>query len=511
MPGKHINDQQVRLYMKQRITRSQGSAAAMAGISVATGRRIERDPRPPSSRKTTRDYRTRQDPFEGVWDEEIVPMLLSAPALRPITILRELIHRHPDRVDETMRRSLERRIRTWRALHGPDRSVIFPQVHLPGRMGLSDFTDMNRLGVTVAGQPLDHRLYHFALVYSGFEHGAVVLGGESYTALASGLCGALTALGGAPVEHRSDSLSAAFRNLCRDQSEDLTRRFAALAAHYGMTPTRNNRGVAHENGSIESRHGHMKDRIDQALMLRASTDFDTLDAYRTFVASVVADHNRRHRDAIEIERGHLKPLPPAPPVTWDEASVRVTSASGFSFRHAFYTVPSRLIGHRLHLRVHDDRIEAFLAGERVLTLPRGRAPSKGAKRTTTHVVDYRHVIGSLRARPGALAGLTYRDALWPRPAYRRAFDALMAVGSAREASRTMVALLALAHDTGREAGIAEALGTVLDQGDLPDVTAFRDRFLPAPGPIPAVHIEMPDASVYDQLLARRPAEPEVTA
>ncbi len=510
MPGKHINDQQVRFYMKQRITRSQESAAAIAGISVATGRRIERDPRPPSSRKTTRDYRTRQDPFEGLWDEEIVPMLSSAPALRPITILRELIRRHPDRVDETMRRSLERRIRTWRALHGPDRAVIFPQVHLPGRMGLSDFTDMTRLGVTVAGQPLDHRLYHFALVYSGFEHGEVVLGGESYTALASGLCGALTILGGAPMEHRSDSLSAAFRNLCKDQSEDLTRRFAALAEHYGMTPTRNNRGVAHENGSIESRHGHMKDRIEQALMLRASTEFDTLDTYRTFVAGVVADHNRRHRDAIEIERAHLKPLPPSPPVTWDEASVRVTSSSGFSFRHAFYTVPSRLIGHRLHLRVHDDRIEAFLAGAPVLTLPRGRAPSKGAKRTTTHVVDYRHVIGSLRAKPGALANLTYRDALWPRPAYRRAFDALMAAQPVKEASRTMVALLALAHDSGREAGIAEALGTVLDQGDLPDVTAFRDRFLPEPGPIPAVHIEMPSASIYDRLLARRAADLEAT-
>ncbi len=278
-----------------------------------------------------------------------------------------------------------------------------------------------------------------------------------------------------------------------------------------MTPTRNNRGIAHENGSIESRHGHLKDRIEQALMLRASTDFDTLDVYRTFVAGVVADHNRRHRDAVEIERAHLKPLPPAPPVTWDEASVRVTSSSGFSFRHAFYTVPSRLIGHRLHLRVHDDRIEVFLAGAPVLTLPRGRAPSKRAGRTTTHVVDYRHVIGSLRAKPGALANLTYRDALWPRPAYRRAFDALMAAWPAREASRTMVALLALAHDSGREAGIAEALGTVLDQGDLPDVTAFRDRFLPEPGPIPAVHIEMPDASIYDRLLALHPAEPEVTA
>ena len=503
MPGRHVNDQQVRFYMTARITRPQTTAAAMAGISVATGRRIERDPRPPSSRKEARDYRTRPDPLEGLWDEEVVPMLVAAPTLRPITILRELARRHPDRIDDGVRRTLERRIRAWRAMHGPEREVMFRQTHVPGRMGLSDFTDMNGLGVTIAGVMLEHRLYHFALVYSGFEHGEVVLGGESYTALASGLAAALTILGGAPAEHRSDSLSAAFRNLCADDAGDITRRFADLTAHYGMLATRNNRGVAHENGSIESRHGHVKDRIDQALMLRGSRGFDTLDAYRSFVAGVIADHNRRHADTIEIERAHLRALPPAPPSTWEEASVRVTSSSGFSFRHAFYTVPSRLIGHRLHLRVHDDRIEAYLGAVHMLTLPRGRAPSKRAPRTTTHVVDYRHIIGSLRAKPGALAGLTYRDALWPRTAYRRSWEALIAVRPTREAARTMVGLLALAHDLGVEADLAAALDAILNDGGLPDLASLRTRFTPKPPPAPQVHIEMPRASAYDPLLAGR--------
>ncbi len=508
MPGKHINDQQVRLYMKNRTTRSQESAAAIAGLSVATGRRIERDPRPPSARQTRRAYRTRPDPFEGLWEQDVLPMLTAAPALRPITILRELARRYPERIDDRVRRSLERRIKTWRALHGPDQAVIFPQVHLPGRMGLSDFTDMNASGVSILGQPLTHRLYHFALIYSGFEHGEVVLGGESYTALASGLANALAALGGVPLEHRSDSLSAAFRNLCKDHAEDLTHRFAALVAHYGMVATRNNRGVAHENGSIESRHGHLKDRIAQAIILRGSAEFETLDAYRSFVAGIIAAHNRRRGDAIEIERAHLKPLPPVSPVTWDEASVRVTSSSGFSFRHVFYTVPSRLIGHRLHLRVHDDRIEAFLAGMPVVTLPRGRAPAKTAGRTTAHIVDYRHIIGSLRAKPGALAGLTYRDALWPRPAFRRAFDALIVVQPAREASRIMVALLALAHDSGQEAAIASALDAGLDKGRLPEVADLRERFSPKPAPMPQIHIEMPQASIYDGLIGEAGADME---
>lgn len=500
MPGRHINDQQVRLYMTARLTRPQTTAAAIAGISVATGRRLEHDPRPPSARKEARQYRTRVDPLEGLWDEAVVPMLEAAPGLRPITVLGELDRRHPDRITPAIRRTLERRIRTWKALHGPDKEVMFPQTHNPGRMGLSDFTDMAELGVRISGVLLVHRLYHFALVYSGFEHGEVVLGGESYTALATGLSRALTILGGAPHEHRSDSLSAAFRNLCADDAEDLTRRFAALTAHYGMVPTRNNRGVAHENGSIESRHGHVKRRIEQALLLRGSSDFERLDDYRTFVGRVIADHNKRHADAIKVEQAYLRALPPAQPVTWQEASVHVTSSSGFSFRHAFYTVPSRLIGHRLHLRVHDERIEGFLGAALVVTLPRGRAPSKKAGRTTTHVVDYRHVIGSLRAKPGALAGLSYRDALWPRPAYLRAWEALSAVRSARDASRTMVGLLALAHDQGVEADLASALDGILDTGDLPDLADLRVRFMPASGIIPSVHIEMPGADSYDRLL-----------
>ena len=123
---------------------------------------------------------------------------------------------------------MERRIRSWRALQGPERDVIFRQVHEPGRMGLSDFTDMAELGVRIAGVGVDHRLYHFRLACSGFEHAHVILGGESYVALAEGLQNALWALGGAPREHRSDSLSAAFRNLDAAAREDLTRRYDAL-------------------------------------------------------------------------------------------------------------------------------------------------------------------------------------------------------------------------------------------------------------------------------------------
>ena len=146
--------------------------------------------------------------------------------------------------------------------------------------------------------PLDHRLYHFRLAFSGFEHAHVVLGGESFVALAEGLQNALWALGGVPLQHRSDSLSAAFRNLDQAAQDDLTRRYEGAHARItGCTPTRNNPGVAHENGSIESSHGHLKRALQDALLLRGSPDFDDLDAYRRFIDEIVGRRNAHNRQA----------------------------------------------------------------------------------------------------------------------------------------------------------------------------------------------------------------------
>ena len=256
-------------------------AAAKASISPATAYRFEQDHRLPSSTDKVRTRR-RPDPLADFFDAEVIPILKAAPDLRAVAIFEEMQRRH-SHLSPGARRTLERRIRSWRAEHGADQEVIFRQIHEPGRMGLSDFTDMADLNVTIGGAPLDHRLYHFRLAYSGFESAHVILGGESYVALAEGLQNALWALGGAPHEHRSDSLSAAFRNLARDAREDLTRRYDALCAHYGMDPSRNNRGVAHENGAIESAHGHLKKAVKDALLMRGTNSFDDLAGYRRFI------------------------------------------------------------------------------------------------------------------------------------------------------------------------------------------------------------------------------------
>jgi hypothetical protein len=481
--------------MKFRQTNPTAAAAAKASISIATAYRIEKDPRLPSQRKAPRERR-RPDPLGDIFKAEVVPMLQASPGLRSVAIFEEMIRRHPE-LGGGIRRTLERRIRSWRAIHGAEREIIFRQVHEPGRMGLSDFTDMGDAGIAIAGAALDHRLYHFRLAYSGFEHAHVVLGGESFVALAEGLQNALWSLGGVPREHRTDSLSAAFRNLDTQACTDLTRRYDEFCHHYGMTPSRNNTGIAHENGAIEGPHGHLKRAIQDALLMRGSADFADLAAYRGFIDEIVSRRNVRNAKRIDLERAELQPLPGQRTSDYEEVSVRVTSSGGFTLRKVFYTVPSRLIGHRLRVRLFDDRLDLFIGGTPLMTLTRGRPHASGKH---DQVVDYRHVIHSLRRKPMALLSLVYRDQLFPRDAYRRTFDALLMRLPERQACRVMTDLLALAHERGCESELADKLSTALETGQLPDMAALRAHFAPDPAALPNVEIHLAPLNVYEALI-----------
>jgi hypothetical protein len=495
LSGRHVTDHQMRLYMTFRQTDGPAVAAAKASISTATAYRYEHSHQLPSSQKQVRGRR-RPDPLADFFDTEVVPMLKAAPDLRAVAIFDEMQRRHPG-LSTGARRTLERRIRAWRAIHGADQEVIFRQVHEPGQMGLSDFTDMADLSVTIAGMRLDHRLYHFRLAYSGFEHAHVILGGESYVALAEGLQNALWSLGGAPLEHRSDSLSAAFRNLDKDAREDLTQRYDALCLHYGMQPTRNNRGVAHENGSIESSHGHLKKGLADALLMRGTGDFDDLASYRRFVDEIVSRKNAHRAKRIDAERPVLQRLPGQRTSDHEETIVTVTSSGGFTLKKVFYTVPSRLIGHRLRVRLYDDRLDLFIGATLLMTLTRGRAPTTGKR---AHVVDYRHVIHALRRKPMALLNLVYRDQLFPRDAYRLTFDRLLEKIPEKSACRLMVNLLALAHERGCEGELALLLTADLAAAQLPDLIALRARFASDPAALPEVVVHLTPLIAYDDLL-----------
>lgn len=307
MPGRAITDRQVDLFMR---SRAQGAtqvvAAAHAGISERSARRVEQG----RERRKERDWRTRVDAFEAVWDSEVVGRLEAHPQLSATTLLEDLQERYPGQYPDGLRRTLQRRVKQWKALHGEAKAVMFRQRHAPGHQGISDFTQLKRVAVRVQGEVLIHLLYHFRLVYSGWCYVKVVLGGESFTALAEGLQEALWRLGATPREHRTDSLSAAYRNLSADERADVTQSYAALCEHYEMHASRNNRGISHENGAIEGPHGHLKRRIEQALTLRGTCDFDTVADYQQWLESaVVGKLNRRANLLVETERAHLRALP----------------------------------------------------------------------------------------------------------------------------------------------------------------------------------------------------------
>lgn len=481
--------------MTTRKSKSQELAAAKAGISERSARRIDSAATLPSQ-NPRRYWRSRADPFVDVWDTEIVPLLRGAPALMAVTLLRKLQDDHPGRFPDGMLRTLQRHVRQWRALEGAPKEVFFPQVHAPGHQCLSDFTAMGKLCITIAGAAFVHILYHFVLAFSRWEHVEVVEGGESFEALSKGLQNALWQAGGAPQEHRTDSLSAAFKNLA--EQEDFTLRYTALLEHYGMAGTRNNRGVSHENGSVESSHRYLKEAIEQTLLLRGHRDFDDRAAYEGFVREVVMRRNRRNAAAFRIERKQLQDLPERRTTDFVEEEALVTRCGTFTVRAILYSAPSRLIGHRLKVRLYSDRLDCYLSGALVLTLARGARPSGGGR---GRMIDYRHFIEALKRKPQAFKGLVFRDALFPREAYRRTWEQLESKLPQRQACQTIVALLEMAAHDGVETVLAQRLDVLRLAGELPDVKRLREEFVARVTEVPQeVTVEIPPASRYDALL-----------
>jgi len=493
MPGKRITDHQVNKYKELRRRLTQEAAAAKVGISIRTARRLEHQSALPSQRRARR-WRTRTDPFGEVWQEEVLPLLRCTPGLTAVTVFEELQRRHPGRYELGALRTLQRRIRHWRALEGAERQVFFAQQHEPGRLGLSDFTDAGELGVTIGRESFEHRLYQFALAYSGWRHVEVVLGGESFIALSAGLQNALWSLGGVPAEHRTDSLSAAFRNL--SELDDLTRRYEELCQHYGMVSSRNNRGASHENGSIEARHGTLKHFLEQALLLRGSREFASVEQYRMFIAEVVVRANGRLAKAIAVERPCLAPLPPRRTSEYEEEDARVTKFALFTVRRVLYSAPSRLIGHRLKVRVFEDHIQAFLGNVCVLEAPR---PALGDRRGG-RVIDYRHMLPALKRKPGALVRWRLRDAMFPRSEYAQAWTRLIERLPEARAARIMIGLLELAASHGCEVALAHRLAELLQNDELPNLDELKAQFAPRAAIVPSVQVELPPLAAYDELV-----------
>ena len=216
---------------------SQVTAAAKSGMSERTARKYVRSGGIPSKAKVPHTWRTRLDPFAEVWPE-IEALLKQDGGLQAKTVWEEMNRRDPGRFSAGQLRTLQRRFLAWRLKAGPDCEVFFPQTHVPGEQGQSDFTDMRELEVVIAGESFAHLLYHFVLTYSNWES-VSICPSESFEALSAGMQTAFWRLGGVPIEHRTDNLSAATHELAESRGRDFTERYRELIDHYGLRASRN--------------------------------------------------------------------------------------------------------------------------------------------------------------------------------------------------------------------------------------------------------------------------------
>lgn len=488
-----VNDAQVRRFRQKRMKgKTQEAAAAASGMSVRTARKWERGALP-SELKPARSWRTRSDPFEEVWESELVALLErdAERVLEATTLLEWLEARHPGRFGPGQLRTLQRRLREWRALHGPPREVYFEQEAVPGREAQLDFTHAKSLGVTMAGEAFDHLLFEFLLRFSGWRFVQLAYG-ETYEALVDGIQNACWTLGGVPEVARSDNLSAATHELKKTGGRALNERFAGILAHYGMRSTRIRPGQSHENGAVEQGHYRLKSALAQALVLRGSRDFASVEAYGHFVEDVVAKLNQKIESQLAVERPLLRPLPPKPVPAYTRYSVRVRKWSTIRVQSRTYSVPSRLIHQWVDVHQYANEIAVYYAGKLTERMPRLRGGRE-------HRIDYRHVIWSLVRKPGAFARYRYREELFPTPIFRTAYDALCATRGER-ADIEYVRILHLAAST-LEATVERALEEQLASGESLDYAVIRDRTVPEKPAVPVLAVlSAPDLQVYDALL-----------
>jgi hypothetical protein len=490
-------DAEVLLMLRERAKgRTQKQAAARAGMSVRTARSYERRAKLPSQLKQPRTHRSRPNPFDEDW-AWVVAQLEEDPALQGQTVFGLLCERHPGRYQDGQLRTLQRHIAAWRAQYGPEREVMFPQLHEPGEAAQSDFTYMNSLGVTLGGVPFPHLVYHLVLVYSNIEAVRICFS-ESFESLVEGFETCVwQVIGGVPRQHRTDHLSAAIYPLDTDERARAKERYRLLMVHYGLEPTTNNLGVAHENGDVEQEHRQFKRAVDQALRARGSRDFADRAAYNRFLQNLVKQRNLRRQTRWLEEREALRPLPSAPLGLCREVRTSVSRFSTIQVLRNTYSVPSRLIGTTLLVRVHAETLDVYRATTHLLTMPRLLG-------TGQHRIDYRHVIWSLVRKPGAFAHYRYRDDLFPSLVFRRTYDALQV--QTERADRHYVRVLHLAASTS-ECEVEAALTLLLDQRVAPTFDAVRDLVrAPAAQPVPTLGAPVFDFDPYDRLLG-----PQATA
>jgi hypothetical protein len=464
-------------------------AALKVGMDTKSARKYRQADRLPSESITPRTWRTREDPFQDVWPQ-LRDLLELNPGLQAKTLFEDLQRRFPGRFPDIQLRTLQRKIKAWRATEGPPKEVFFDQVHRPGQLSASDFTHMNDLRVTLAGQPFDHMVYHFVLTYSNWETVTVCFS-ESFESLSQGLQNALWELGGVPQMHRTDRLTAAVNNL--GDRDLFQQRYRALLAHYGLKAQAINARKAHENGDAEQSHNRFKTAVDQALMLRGSRDFEERADYERFLDQLLAGRNSRRAERFVEDRSELQSLPARRIDAWRRRQPRVTQGSTIRVDYNTYSVPSQLIGDLVDVHIKVECLEVWYGAVLVERLPRLRGRNKNA-------INYRHVIDWLVRKPGAFAGYRYLDSMFPTSRFRQAYDVLREHSPGRAAKDYLRILEMAAKES--ETGVDVVLGRLLEWNVPITPTVVADHLAHDLGLPRAMEVVITtvDLSIYDELL-----------
>lgn len=485
-----VTDRQVRMLMKLiNEEETLATAAAKAGMDEKTARKWRDCGMLPSQSRMEHTWRTRPDPFEDVW-EEVRARLAVNSGFEAKTLFEDLQRRYPGRFSDGQIRSLQRRIKAWRALEGPQKEVFFPQVHNPGELCASDFTRMGELGVTIQGQFFDHLVYHFVLAYSNWETGTICFS-ESFESLSEGLQNALWKLGGVPKAHRTDRLTTAVNRA--DCPEEFTQRYRALLKHYGLDAQATNAESPHENGDAEQRHYRLKRALEQALLLRGNRDFASREEYAAFLRKLFAQLNAGRRERFKDEVEVLKPLPARRLEACKRMKVKVGPSSTVRVLHNVYSVDSRLIGEIVEARLYMEHLEIWYAQRLVDKFSRIRGAEK-------HRIEYRHIIDWLLRKPGAFENYRYREDLFPSHRFRMAYDGL------KKNAKAYLCLLNLAAKQG-EAKVDDAIRVLLEKGEVPDVGSVERLLRSSEKVSKPTEVEIAEVNLdaYDCLLSQEAA------
>lgn len=479
-----------------------GKAALRAGMDRKTARKYRDLGKLPSELKKPRQWKTRKDPFAEDWPY-LEDMLTDAPELEAQALFEHLDKLHPGRYQEGQVRTLQRRLKRWRALVGPPKEVFFPQQHRAGEAIQIDFTHASKLGITIQGEALEHMLCHCVLPYSNWQH-ATLCYSESIQSLQRGLQSAIFRLGRAPEFAQTDNSTAATH---RDRAKDgsfvgweegpregrkFNEEYLAIVAHYGMKARTTGVGKKEQNGDVEALNGALKRRLKQHLLLRGSRDFESTDAYEAWLRAVLDQANRRREKRLQQDLAAMKPLRASRLAESRELRVKVGRQSTIRVKKNTYSVPARLIGEEVRVRLYHDRLEVYLAG--TLQLETRRLLGKGGAS-----VEYRHLIDSLVRKPGAFPRYRHREAFFPSVTFRRAHDALHAALPVWQADQQYLRALNLAAKT-LESEVETALDLLLGEGVLPRFREVEPLVRRERLEVPKQEPLKPDLASYDALL-----------